>query len=420
MSIFSDSIKSRVSLEELFAYYNLREGGGSSSKKEKKYFCFAHPESAASLSLFSDGHYYCYSCGKHGDIFSLVEEMEHCDFSDAVDFICEKFHIEKPASSELDTEFPVYLKATAFLQSVFRTSMKFLGPNDCTGYDEWFKRGFTRQFIDEYELGCYWSPNKDGSLLSQLVKRFGEHDFRKWGLVDKLGNFPLQNRIIMPLRNRMGKIISFVGRTVDGDSRKYLPIINNEFSQKASLLYLFYKAKSFDDLILVEGHIDALSLHASGYQNAVAIGGCNLTTEQLTLLGGKRIILSLDSDKAGCAGTEKIITENIRKNFDVCSYPVGVKDYNDMLIANSLSVTHISDAEWMARYYLDISADKDEASDRFFRYLHQKYRAAVDNPESCPFRFGINPTVFSRCIDFVVNNYGIDIDLQQVIDKIYF
>lgn len=412
---FINSIKDRVTLEDMLRHYSCRPSRESATD-HRKWFCFGHPDSKPSLAVYKDGHYYCYSCGRNGDIFSLVMEMEHLDFSESVERICDMYSIEIPKD---DDAGPSLMKQyTDVIRDLHQQFQKCMYKYD--GYSEWMKRGFTREFIDEYQLGIYRTPDKHGTMLSYLKGKYGDLPYQDWGIVNDKGDFVLQNRLLIPIKDRLGRVMSFVGRTTCGDANKYLPVKNNEFYTKSNGLFLFDVAKRYSEIILVEGHIDALSLHAAGYKNAVAIGGCNLTTAQMLLLQGKRIVLALDNDDAGRKGTMKIILDNTRDTFKVAQYDSSMKDFNDVYCRDKvIKFDTYSDCEYVVdSLSSDKSLDEYAVVEKFYQYLHERYEAVKESDSSL--RFGINPLSLSRAINKLNSIYGITIDTQTILNKIYF
>ena len=98
-----------------------------------------------------------------------------------------------------------------------------------------------------------------------------------------------RNRIIFPIRDIRNRVVGFGGRVINSnDQPKYLNSPETPVFHKGSLLYNFSKIrpnlKNNDNLIVVEGYMDVVSLASKGFQNAVAPLGTAITETQLNIL----------------------------------------------------------------------------------------------------------------------------------------
>ncbi|CAI2173565.1 602_t:CDS:2 [Funneliformis geosporum] len=134
--------------------------------------------------------------------------------------------------------------------------------------------------------------------------------------------FPTQH-LIIPLTNSESKIVAFAARKIGeiptGEGKyKYLP--SYQYYQKSSLLYNYPTAKKnrTEECYLVEGFFDVISLHKLGIENCLALLGTNLSETQIKLLIElkKRIILFLDSDKAGREAAVNVAVKLLLKEVD--------------------------------------------------------------------------------------------------------
>src|SRR6185436_1547755 len=134
--------------------------------------------------------------------------------------------------------------------------------------------------------------------------------------------FPAQH-LIIPLANPEGKIVAYaarkIGEIAPGEGKyKYLP--SYQHYQKSSLLYNYSAVKKnrAEECYLVEGFFDVISLNKLGVENCLALLGTNLSEEQIKLLNAlkKRIILFLDSDKAGQEATINSAVQLLLREID--------------------------------------------------------------------------------------------------------
>ncbi|MFI5304816.1 MAG: toprim domain-containing protein, partial [Nitrospiria bacterium] len=127
--------------------------------------------------------------------------------------------------------------------------------------------------------------------------------------------FGVNYQLVFPVRDEHGKIVSWAGRlTMPGKDKEGgdLPKYKNTFGLHKNLPYNFSRAKRAIErtkrVIIVEGFMDAAHCFAKGFENVVAILGARLLPDQLNhlvLAGATQILMCLDRDKDGEAGTEQ-------------------------------------------------------------------------------------------------------------------
>ncbi|WP_334110508.1 DnaB-like helicase C-terminal domain-containing protein, partial [Thermodesulfitimonas autotrophica] len=159
-----------------------------------------------------------------------------------------------------------------------------------------------------------WRPDGADVLAYLRSRGYGDDLIREMDLGIHLGASapsglklpPLEYRLLIPARSRGGRIIGFAGRRIDGGEPKY------QYSnglQKSVLLWGQYRLrKSQTPIVVVEGVLDTESLAASGVDGVVALGGSKASGEQTKLLSSfSRVVLALDLDQAGRAGTMDLV-----------------------------------------------------------------------------------------------------------------
>lgn len=119
------------------------------------------------------------------------------------------------------------------------------------------------------------------------------------------------NRIILPIFDEKSRIIAFEGRVLDDSKPKYITSPENIVYSKGENLFGINIAKNYckEGLIVVEGYIDAISLHQRGIKNVVALLGTAITEKQIQLIKQytNNVIVVCDSDEAGKHATFRII-----------------------------------------------------------------------------------------------------------------
>ena len=173
-------------------------------------------------------------------------------------------------------------------------------------------RGLSEATLDAFELG--YAPDQWDGLLKHLqqVEGLSPEMLEAAGLVvpRKGGNGfydRFRHRVMVPIRDRQGRVIGFGGRSLDGAEPKYLNSPETEVFEKGKHLFGLDRAanaiRKDDRAVVVEGYFDVIALHAAGITNAVASLGTALSSQQITQLcrcsDGKRIVLNFDADGAG-------------------------------------------------------------------------------------------------------------------------
>ena len=184
------------------------------------------------------------------------------------------------------------------------------------------ERGLSEATLDGFELG--YAPEQWDGLLKHLqqVEGLGPELLEAAGLVvpRKGGDGfydRFRHRVMVPIKDRQGRVIGFGGRSLDGGEPKYLNSPETEVFEKGKNLFGLDRAASAirkdDRAVVVEGYFDVIALHAAGITNAVASLGTALSSQQITQLcrccDGRRLILNFDSDGAGVRAAQRAIGE---------------------------------------------------------------------------------------------------------------
>lgn len=163
------------------------------------------------------------------------------------------------------------------------------------------------------------------------------------------------HQLIMPFKNQYGKTYGIVGRslTPDKDRLKIIPKYKNtqesKLFKKGNLLFGLYENKKNiieqNSVFIVEGQFDVIKAYESGFRNVVALGNCNMTAYQFSVITRytDNIFLLLDNDEAGGKGRRRILNKygklaNIR-NFYL---PEQYKDVDEYLSNNSYESMSLS------------------------------------------------------------------------------
>ena len=275
--------------------------------------CPFHGEKTPSFAVNpAKNMFYCFGCHEGGDIFKFIMKIESCDFKEALKLLAARYGIPVPERQKTAVEIRRE-KQRERIYETNATACRFY--QACLLKTPYGKgalaylngRGINQEIINSFSIG--YALDSFTSLLSNL----GRHGYKgeellAAGLVAK-GRQQLydkfRNRVMIPIKDPKGKIVGFGGRVLDNSTPKYLNTAETEWFNKRRLLFAMdvaYKAiRTSRQAIVVEGYMDAISLHAAGISNVVASMGTAFAAEQAKLLQriADEVVFCYDSDSAG-------------------------------------------------------------------------------------------------------------------------
>lgn len=295
------------------------------TKKGRYYFAscpFHGPEKTPSFSVSPEkGFYYCFGCHASGDVISFLEKMENISFNEAVERLADSANIELPVK-ELSPEEQRRESSRKRLYSVIGLAGDYF--HNCLtktrmgkpGLEYFVKRHLTPKTIEDFHLG--FAPHEWHRLYDDFTskKHIEGNILVEAGLCGvKDGSYfdYFRNRCMFPILNIRGNIVAFGGRVMDDSKPKYLNSPETPIFNKRMLLFALYQAlpeiRKKRQAIMVEGYMDAISLHSHGITNAVASLGTAFTVEQARLLKkyADEIVFSYDMDSAGQNATKRAL-----------------------------------------------------------------------------------------------------------------
>ncbi|SDI48218.1 DNA primase [Dolosicoccus paucivorans] len=268
--------------------------------------------------------YHCFSCGRGGNVFNFLQEIEHINFVEAVKRAAEISHVpldaeylqERPLSSQDILKkrlLLIHQKVTDFYCYYLQGTQ-----NGVEALDYLTKRQFTQETMESFQIGLAPHSSK---ILVQVLQ---QEEFTTEELIES-GIFYLNNdnelidrfrgRIIFPLRNVNGEVVGFSGRvyeqTSDLQQAKYLNSPNTAIFNKSHHLFNLDKAtptiRQTKQVLIAEGFMDVIALHQAKVENTVATMGTSLSSTHLQRLEkiASEVVLIFDGDKAGQQATDK-------------------------------------------------------------------------------------------------------------------
>jgi len=276
--------------------------------------CPFHNEKTPSFSVSQDKQiYHCFGCGKGGNVFTFLMEHENMSFVEAVRMLAQKAGItipERKVDSSVKEELDRMYYAHQVALDYFRATLK--APRYINQMDRYLKenRRLTDESIEFFQLGLA-GEEWEGFLSYALKKEFFPKELVKAGLLsysEKRSKFfdRFRQRLMIPIFNLSGKPIAFGGRTLKkGEPAKYINSPETMLYSKSNVLYGLnfsrQEIREKNEVIIVEGYFDLISLYQAGIKNVVASSGTAFTARQARLLArfSEMAYLFFDADSAG-------------------------------------------------------------------------------------------------------------------------
>jgi DNA primase len=292
--------------------------------------CPFHDEKTPSFSVNpADKLFYCFGCGKGGDIISFVRETEQLDFAQAVEWLAERYRVTlefEESSPEQDAARGRRERLLSLLEQATSFYERYLweSPRGEAARSYLAGRGLGEEVCREYRLGL--APG--GATLARKAreKGFTAAELAAAGLVNRRGNDYFSGRLLFPLADARGRVRGFQARKLREDDplrAKYVNSPEGELFRKGDLLYGLDRARGpiakQERAIVVEGNTDVLALRQAGLEPVVASMGTALTERQLKELSRltHKAWLCFDGDAAGEAATLRGMELAAAQGFDV-------------------------------------------------------------------------------------------------------
>jgi DNA primase len=326
---FAERVKQQADIVRVVGeYVRLKKTG-----KDYSGLCPFHQEKTASFTVSPLKQiFYCFGCGKGGDVFSFVMDMEKSAFPEAVRTVAEKCGIAIPRPRERSPEERQENQQRAALVEMHREAQAFftkqisgtLEGKAARAYLE--DRGLDSHAIERFGIG--YAPSAGDALTRLLKQKYPEKLLGESGLVSRgeqggrlFDRF--RRRITFPIANESAKIVAFGGRALGDEMPKYMNSPETPIYSKSNVLYHLDRAKDelrrSDFAVLVEGYLDAIAVARAGISNVVASCGTSLAVPQIKLLGRftKRVIINYDPDNAGQLAAERSVALLLEQDFEV-------------------------------------------------------------------------------------------------------
>ncbi len=392
---FIQEVVDRTDIEELVSrYVPLKRGGANLVGR-----CPFHSEKTPSFTVSpAKKMFYCFGCQAGGSAITFVQKAENLDFAEAVEYLAERAGLplpvmtndmQKPTGPNKKRVLEMNLEAAKFYRACL------YDPNIGGIGMDYFRRvrGMSDATVRHFGLG--FAPNSF-DMLTKHMKSLGYREDELiaaclCGKSQKTGRAYdyFRNRVMFPIIDPSGQVVAFGGRVMDDSKPKYLNSSDTAAFKKSRQLFALNFAKNdcAERMILCEGYMDVIALHAAGYPCAVATLGTAITPDHARIFSKytKKVIISYDADDAGQNAANKAmrILSEVGMDVRVLKIP-GAKDpdeyirkygadsFRRVLDESKTAFDHKAD-RILVKYNLSDGTDKIKASNEICALIAEFY-----------------------------------------------
>ena len=313
---FIDELVARNPIEDVVGQHvTLRRAGANMFG-----LCPFHGEKTASFSVAPDkGIYYCFGCHKGGGVINFQMEVEGLSYPDAVRALAKRVGMQVPEDEQYQSRYRQQERLWALHKEAARFfHAQLYAPVGKAALEYAIGRGMPKSVLTNFGIG-YAPDSWDQLVRAMKAKGYTDQELIDSGLVtvsqkDNAKIFDrFRDRLMFPIIDVRGNVIGFGGRIMKKDDKaaKYLNSPETLIFNKRKNLFALNIAKKskLGYMILVEGYMDAISLHQFGFDCAVASLGTALTEDSAALLSRytDQVVLIYDGDQAGQNATKRAI-----------------------------------------------------------------------------------------------------------------
>ncbi len=390
----------RNDIETLIGSYVTLKRAGSNLKG----LCPFHSEKTPSFTVYpAENSFYCFGCGVGGDAITFIRKRENLDYPDAVEFLANRAGITI-VRDERDGGYspvPKFDKAKMlrmnvdaakyFHRELFRDTLEAKAALD------YFLnvRGLSMATIKHFGLG--FAPNSFDLFSKYMLSKGYTYDELVAGFLcgkSERGRYydAFRNRVMFPIIDASGNVIAFGGRVMDDSKPKYKNSSDTPVFKKSRNLFAlnFARLACEDAMILCEGYMDVIALHAAGFTNAVATLGTAITAEQARMMSRytKKVIICYDADEAGQKAAMRAIKMLGDVGLDVTILKVpDAKDPDEYikkfghdkfkrLIEGSKNKFDYNMENILSKYDITVSAERIKALRELTKLISETYSSA--------------------------------------------
>lgn len=295
-----------------------------------------HKEKTPSFSVSEAKQvYHCFGCQKSGNIFTFLSQYQGMNFPQAVEYLADRASIALPKDAHQDSDDKNLIRKKEIMR-LNKMALAFFiqnletAPKDSPVRQYIEKRGLSMEIVKLFRMG--WTMPEWETLATHLKTnglslelaeeaRLVKRKTRESGFYDIF-----RERLIFPITNSMGDVLAFGGRILAQGEPKYLNSPETPVFQKGKIFYGLEQTaryiRSQDQVIIVEGYMDLISLYQQGIRNVVATMGTALTTDHARVIKRltRNVVVLFDGDRAGRDAAERSLSLLLEQDL----YPRGL------------------------------------------------------------------------------------------------
>ncbi len=404
-------IKERLNIVDVISSYIQVKKSGTNFKAT----CPFHNEKSASLMISPQKQiWHCFGCGEGGDVFGFVMRYENLEFREVLPILAQRAGIvlpeRRPGQAQAKKVSEELMRVNNFAAKFYRKILESKAGEEATEY--LVNRGLTAKTIENWEIG--YSPDSFDSLLKALQSKNVDQKLaldagvlaksEKGKVFDRF-----RGRVMFPIHNFYGNIVGFSARILKGDdSAKYINSPETPIYNKSKIMFGLYFAREAirkaDEVVIVEGQMDAVSAHQADFTNTVATSGTALTEDHLRLLGRltKNLKFCFDADNAGLAALRRAGELALPLGFRIKVIKLaGAKDPDELIKKSpGLWKKAVADGVWFIDYYLDIAEEK-------FPYGSLEQKQYISEEVAPLLKFANDPLEQDHYIRIISEKFGV-------------
>ena len=424
-----EQVLMRNDIESLIGGYVSLKRAGSILKG----LCPFHSEKSPSFMVYpADNSFYCFGCGVGGDAITFIKKKENLDYPDAIVYLAKRAGItviednkgeyksapkfDKDKMYRMNTDAAKYFHRCLFDNTPeSRAALAYFTE----------KRGLSMATIKHFGLG--FAPNSFDAFSKYMLARGYTYDELVEGFLcgrSESGRYydAFRNRVMFPIIDVSGNVIAFGGRVMDDSKPKYKNSSDTPVFKKSRNLFAlnFARTACQETLILCEGYMDVIALHAAGFTNAVATLGTAITAEQARMMSRytKNVVISYDADEAGQKAAMRAIgmLGEVGLNVTILRVP-GSKDPDEYIktygadkfreiLSNTKSKFEYNMENILTKYDINLAQDKVKA-------LHESVKLVSETNSTAERdiyirivaeKFGVDARSVKTDVDKIISN----------------
>ena len=425
-----EQVLMRNDIESLIGSYVSLKRAGSNLKG----LCPFHSEKSPSFTVYpQDNSFYCFGCGAGGDAITFVRKRENLDYPDAVEFLANRAGITIVRDERGGYQStPKFDRARMFKMNTdaakYFHQRLFDNTPESKNALAYFTEGRKLSIATIKHFGLGYAPNSFDKF-SKYMRSLG-YSYEELvagflcGKNEERGTYfdAFRNRVMFPIIDVSGNVIAFGGRVLDDSKPKYKNSSDTPVFKKSRNLFAlnFARLSGAESMILCEGYMDVIAMHAAGFTNAIATLGTAITAEQARMLSRytKKVIISYDADEAGQKAAMRAVKLLSDVGLDVTILKVpGAKDPDEYIntfgkekfkevLNESKTKFEYHMENILSKYDINLSQDKVKALYELEKVVSEIYSAAERD---------IHIQTISKT--FNVDSKSIKTDVERIIAK---